>query len=126
MLNRYLSLIVSVVAPASAAVMLVAGAHPIGTVTLAERVPCVGLAIVASMLAFFYFRTMPTQSTRAEAAMWAGLSFFFLVAAFALPHLGAVAIVATLSLAAASTVRLLAGSSRGAVAQSPIQRRLFA
>ncbi len=46
MLNLYLSLIVAVVAPASAVTMLVAGAHPVGVVTLAERLPSVGLAIV--------------------------------------------------------------------------------
>ena len=127
MLNRYLSLLVAIVAPASAAAMLIAGAHPIGVVTLAERASCVGLAIVALTLAILHARAAPTGTTRAESAMWCGLSVFFFVATFALPHLGVWAIVATLLLAATSVARLVARDGHsGAVAQGPIRRRIFA
>ncbi len=127
MLNRYLSLIVAVVAPASALTMLVAGAHPVGAVTLVERLPSVGLAIVALTLACFCLRAMPMRSSRADAAMWSGLAVFFLVATFASPHLGLWAVVATLSLALSSAARMIAGHGRpGALSQSPIRRRIFA
>ena len=127
MLNPYLSLIVAVVAPASAVTMLVAGAHPTGVVTLAERLPSVGLAIVALTLAVCCLRAMPARSTRAEAAMWSGLAVFFLVIAFAAPHLGLWAVVATVSLALSSVARLIAGHGRPrALSQSPIRRRILA
>ena len=127
MVNRYLSLLVSVVAPASAAVMLVAGAHPIGVVTLAERAPCMGLTILALTLAILHTRVAPTPSARAEAAMWWGLSIFLFVATFAAPHLGLWGIVAALSLAATSVAGLVAGHGRsGALSQSPSRRRIFA
>ena len=127
MLNRTLSLIVSVVAPASAATMLVAGAHPIGTVSIAARASCAGLAIVAALLAVAYLRARPAPGARAEAGMWSGLAIFFAVAAFASPHLSAWAIAATLALAAASAVRLVGAPTHAvAVAASPIRRRLFA
>jgi hypothetical protein len=127
MLNRYLSLIVAVVAPASAVTMLLAGAHPVGAVSLADRLPGIGLAVVALTLAVLCLRAVRTPSTRADAAMWSGLAAFFLVAAFASPHLGVWAAVATLSLALSSVARLLAGRRRpGDVSTSPIRRRIFA
>jgi hypothetical protein len=127
MVNRYLSLLVSVAAPASAAVMLIAGAHPVGAVTLAERAPCLGLAILALTLAIIHMRIEPTRSARAEAAMWSGLSIFLFVATFASPHLGMWGIAAALSLAATSVARLVAGHGRsGALSQSPFRRRIFA
>jgi hypothetical protein len=127
MVNRSLSLLVSVVAPASAAVMLVAGAHPIGTVTLAERAPCIGLAILASTLAIIHMRFGPTRSTRADAAMWQGLAIFFFVAAFVSPHFAVWSIVAALSLAATSVAKLVDSKRRsGGASPSPFRRRLFA
>jgi len=127
MLNRYLSLLVAVVAPASAAIMLIVGAHPVGAVTLAERAPCVGLAVLALTLAIIHMRIAPTRSTRAEAAMWWGLATFLLVAAFASPHLGLLGIAAALLLAATSVARLVAGhGGSGAVPRSPFRRRIFA
>ena len=56
MMNRCLSLIVSVAAPISAAVMLFTGAHPVGAVTLSERMPCIGLALLALALAIVHAR----------------------------------------------------------------------
>jgi hypothetical protein len=113
MVNRYLSLLVSAVAPAAAAVMLIAGA-PSGAVTAAERAPCLGLAILALTLAIVHLRIAPTRSARAEAAMWSGLSVFLFVATFASPHLGGFAIAAALSLAATSVARLFSGRGRSA------------
>jgi hypothetical protein len=126
MVNRYLSLLVSAVAPASAAAMLTTGAHPIGAVTLAERAPCLGLAILALTLAIIHLRIASTRSARAEAAMWSGLSIFLFVATFASPDLGPWGIVAALSLAATSVARLVASHRRpAALSQSPFRRRIF-
>jgi hypothetical protein len=126
MVNRYLSLVVAAVAPASAAVLLIAGAHPIGTVTLAERAPCAGLAALALALAFGHMRRVPTRSARAEAAMWQGLAAFFVVATFAMPNFGLWGIVATVSLAATSVARLVAAQRpSGASTQRPFRGRLF-
>jgi hypothetical protein len=127
MVNRYLSLLVCAVALASAAVMLIAGAHPIGAVTWAERAPCLGLAILALSLAIIHVRIAPTRSARAEAAMWWGLSIFLFVATLASPHLGLWGIVAALSLAATSVARLVSSHGRsGAGSPSPFRRRIFA
>ena len=118
MVNRYLSLIVAVVAPASAAILLIAGAHPFGTVTAAERAPCVGLAALALTLAIIHMRVAPSPAARAEAAMWCGLSIFFLTATFASPHLGLWALAAALSLSASSVARLFGRGRPGARSQS--------
>lgn len=119
MVNRYLSLLVSAVAPAAAAAMLIAGTHPSGTVTAAERVPCLGLALLALTLAIVHLRIAPTRAARAEAAMWSGLSVFLFVATFASPNLGVYAFIAALSLAATSVARLVSSHGRsGAVSQS--------
>lgn len=112
MVNRYLSLLVSAVAPAAAAAMLIAGTHPSGTVTAAERVPCFGLALLALTLAIVHLRMVPTRARRAEAAMWSGLSVFLFVATFASPNLGAFTFVAALSLAATSVTRLYSHRDR--------------
>ena len=127
MMNRCLSLLVSVLAPASAAIMLFNGTHPTGVVTLAERAPCVGLALFALAMAILHLRVAPTRTTRVEAAMWLGLTFFFLVASFASPHLGPWGVVAALLLGATSMARLVAGQGRsGALSPSPFRRRIFA
>jgi hypothetical protein len=121
MVNRYLSLLVSAVAPAAAAAMLIAGTHPSGTVTAAERVPCFGLALLALTLAIVHLRIVPTRAGRAEAAMWSGLSVFLFVATFASPNLGVFTFVAALSLAATSVARLVSSHGRsGAVAQAQL------
>ncbi len=112
MVNRYLSLLVSAVAPAAAAAMLFAGTHPSGAVAAAERVPCFGLALLALTLAIVHLRLVPTRAGRAEAAMWSGLSVFLFVATFASPNLGVYAFVAALSLAATSVARLYSGRGR--------------
>ena len=127
MLNRYLALLVAVVAPLSAAAMLFAGARPLGTVTLAERSPSVALAILAMTLAVLHLRNAPNLAARAEATMWYGIAIFLCVAAFASPHLSLLGIVGTLSLAATSVVRLVGrhGGSE-ALSQRSIRRRLFA
>lgn len=117
MLNRYLALLVAIVAPLSAAAMLFAGARPLGAVTLAERSPSVALAILAMTLAALHLRNAPTSSARAEATMWCGIAIFLCVAAFASPHLSVLGIVGTLSLAATSVVRLVARRG-GSTAQS--------
>lgn len=127
MMNRYLALLVSVLAPSSALALLIAGAHPIGAVTLAERAPCVGLAVLSLALAIVHMRVAPARSARAEAAMWWGLAIFFAVATFALPRFGVWGLVAALALAATSIARLLAASgSTAAVSPSPFRRRIFA
>jgi hypothetical protein len=127
MMNRYLSLLVAVAAPAAAALMLVAGSHPVGTVTLAERLPCLGLAILALTLAIVHTRVASSRPVGAEAAMWWGLSIFLVVATFASPHLGPWGIVAALSLAATSVARLVASPGRaGPMPASPFSRRIFA
>ena len=127
MVNRYLSLLVCAVAPASAAIMLITGTHPIGAVTLAERAPGFGLAILALTLAILHRRIAATGPARAESATWSGLSIFFFVASFASPHLGLWGIVAALSLAATSVARLVASHGRcDVLSPSPIRRRLFA
>ncbi len=127
MMNRCLSLIVSVAAPISAAVMLFTGAHPVGAVTLSERMPCIGLALLALALAIVHARVAAGRAARIDLAMWSGLTVFFLVASFASPHLGAWGIVAALTLAASSIARLVAAHGRPAVQmQSPFRRRIFA
>ena len=127
MMNRCLSLIVSVAAPASAAVMLFTGAHPVGAVTLAERVPCIVLALLALSLAIVHARAGAGRAARIDLAMWSGLTLFFLVASFASPHIGAWGIVAALTLAASSIARLVAAQGRPVMpTESPFRRRIFA
>jgi hypothetical protein len=127
MLNRYLALLVAILAPMSAAALLFAGARPLGDFTLAERSPCVGLAFLALTLAALHLRNAPNLSARAEAAMWYGMSIFLFVAMFASPHLSLLGIVGTLSLAATSVVRLIARNGRPyPLPQSSIPRRRFA
>ena len=109
MLNRFLFLLVAVIAPASCCAMLF-GAHPAG-VTLAERVACGVLASIALALAALHARPTTDRSAPFEAAMWLGLTALLVVAAFASPHLGWLGVVAVLTLAGTSIVRL-AGRAR--------------
>ena len=119
MLNRFLFLLVAVISPASSVAMLFGG-HPAG-VTLAERVPCLVFALVALLLAALHGRPTTDRSAPFEAAMWLGLASLLGVAAFAAPHLGILSMVALLTLAGTSTVRL-AGRARG----RPAPARRFA
>jgi len=127
MVHRYLSLSVAVAAPVSASALLVMGAHPIDAVSVAERAGCVGLALLALALAIGQLRGAATREGRAEAAMWWGLTIFHCVSTFARPHLGFWIIAGTLSLAATSVVRHLAGTRRP-VPTSPglFRPRIFA
>ena len=64
MLNRFLFLLVAVISPASSVGMLF-GSHPAGVVTLADRLPCLALALVALALAALHAarpRTAPHRS----------------------------------------------------------------
>lgn len=126
MLNRILFLIVAVGAPTSAFAMLYVGAHPAGAVALTDRLPCLGLAVLALALGALHARAGTRRSSAAEAAMWCGLATFLLVAAFASPYLGAWAFVALLCLAGTSVVRLADRVRGGRTTASPFQRRIFA
>jgi len=112
MVNRYLSLLVSAVAPAAAALMLIASANPIAVATPAQRAPCLALALLALTLAVIHLRIVPSRAGRAEAAMWSGLSVFLLVATVASPHLGLLAIAIVLMLAGTSVTRLVGKRAR--------------
>ena len=109
MLNRFLFLLVAVLSPAASVAMLFGG-HSAG-VTLAERLPCIALAVVALLLAVLHARPTTDRSAPFEAAMWLGLATLLGVAAFASPQLGVLSIVAALTLAGTSIVRL-AGRAR--------------
>lgn len=126
MLNRILFLLVAVGAPTSAVAMLYVGVHPAGTVSIADRFPCLGLAVFALGLGLLHARAGKSRSSAAEAAMWCGLASFMLVAAFASPFLGAWTFVALLCLAGTSVVRLADRARGGPMAASPFQRRIFA
>jgi|KBSMisStaDraftv2_1062788.scaffolds.fasta_scaffold1146848_2 hypothetical protein len=108
MVNRYLSLLVSVAAPAAAALLLMESAHPMAVATPVERAPCLALALLALTLAVIHLRIVPARGVRAEAAMWSGLALFLFVATLASPYLGLFGIAATLSLAGTSVARLVA------------------
>ena len=111
----------------AASALLVMGAHPLDVVSVADRAGCVGLAILAAALAIGHLRIATTREARAEAAMWWGLTTFLCVATFVRPHLGFWIIAGTLSLAATSVARFLAGAGRRSPA-SPglLRRRTFA
>jgi hypothetical protein len=127
MLNRCLALLVAALAPASAAALVIAGAHPVGAVSLAERAPCLGLALLSLALAVANARVAPPASARVEVAMWSGLAIFFSVATVVLPRFGTWGLVAGLLLAATSLARLAAAPRRSAaVSQFPARRRIFA
>ncbi|MDQ6639165.1 MAG: hypothetical protein M3Z15_05810 [Pseudomonadota bacterium] len=126
MLNRILSLLVAIAAPASAFAMLYVGAHPAGVVTLAERAPCLGLAILAITLGTLHARAATDRAAALEAGMWWALSLFLLVAAIAAPHLGLWVILALLWMAGTSIVRLAGRMRGGRMAASPFRRRIFA
>ena len=104
MLNRFLFLLVAVISPASSVAMLFSG-HAAGA-TFAERLPCLLLALVALVLGALHARPTTDRSAPFEAAMWLGLATLLGVAAFAAPHLAVWSIVALLTLAGTSIVRL--------------------
>ncbi len=125
MLNRFLFLLVAVIAPASCCAMLF-GPHPAAVVTVAERLPCLALALVALALAVLHSSPTTDRSAPFEAAMWLGLTALLVVAAFASPHLGVLGVVALLTLAGTSVARLAARARSGLVTASPFRRRIFA
>lgn len=118
MLNRFLFLLVAVISPASSVAMLFGGHSP--GVAFAERAPCLAFAVVALVLAGLHARPTTDRSAPFEAAMWLGLATLLGVAAFASPHLSIGSIVALLTLAGTSIVRL-AGRARS----GPLAVRLF-
>jgi peptidoglycan/LPS O-acetylase OafA/YrhL len=120
MLNRFLFLLVAVISPASSVAMLFSG-HPAG-VTLAERVPCLAFALFALLLAGLHARPTTDRSAPFEAAMWLGLATLLGVAAYAAPHLGLWSILALLTLAGTSIVRL-AGRPRSRRTTAGLFRR---
>jgi len=124
MLNRFLFLLVAVISPASSVAMLFGG-HPAG-VTLAERLPCLAFAVVALLLAGLHARPTTDRSAPFEAAMWLGLATLLGVAAVAAPHLGIWSIVALLTLAATSIVRLAARARGRTTAARLFARRVAA
>ena len=124
MLNRFLFLLVAVVSPASSVAMLFGG-HAAG-VSFAERVPCLAFAVVALVLAGLHARPTTDRSAPFEAAMWLGLATLLGVAAFAAPQLGVWSIVALLTLAGTSILRLAGRARSGPLAARPFGRRLVA
>ena len=120
MLNRFLFLLVAVMSPAASVAMLF-GSHPAG-VGVAERVPCLALAVVALTLAGLHARPTRDRSAPFEAAMWLGLASMLGVAAFAAPHLGIWSIVALLTLVATSIVRLAGRARNAPLAARPFRR----
>ena len=126
MLNRILFLLVAVGALASASAMLYVGAQPANPVTLAERFPCLALAVLAVALGALHVRAGTDHSSAAEAAMWWGLATFLFVAAFSSPYFGAWVFAALLCLAGTSVVRLADRVRSGRMTSSPFQRRIFA
>ena len=120
MLNRFLFLLVAVISPASSVAMLFSG-NAAG-VSIAERVPCLALAGVALLLAGLHARPTTDRSAPFEAAMWLGLASLLGVAAFAAPHLGVWSIVALLTLAGTSIVRLARRARSRSLASRPLQR----
>ena len=123
MLNRFLFLLVAVISPASSVAMLFSG-HATD-VSFAERLPCLALAVVALMLAGLHARPTTDRTAPFEAAMWLGLASLLGVAAFAAPQLGVWAIVALLTLAGTSIVRL-AGRARSRSQARLLRRRAVA
>ena len=125
MLTRFMFLLVAVIAPASSVAMLF-GSHPPADITVAERLPCVALAIVALALAALHARPTTDRSAPFEAAMWLGLMTLLLVAAFASPRLGFLPIVAMLTLAGTSIVRLAGRARHRRMRVLRVRRRSFA
>ena len=120
MLNRFLFLLVAVISPAASVAMLFSG-HAAG-VSFAERLPCLALAVVALTLAGLHARPTTDRSAPFEAAMWLGLASLLGVAAFAAPQLGVWSIVALLTLAGTSIVRLARRARSRSLASRPLQR----
>ena len=124
MLNRFLFLLVAVISPASSVAMLFSG-HAAG-VSFVERLPCLALAVVALMLAGLHARPTTDRSAPFEAAMWLGLASLLGVAAFAAPQLGVWSIVAVVTLAGTSIVRLVGRARRRPLAARAIRPRAVA
>jgi peptidoglycan/LPS O-acetylase OafA/YrhL len=124
MLNRFLFLLVAVISPASSVAMLFGG-HAAG-VGFADRLPCLALAVVALMLAGLHARPTTDRSAPFEAAMWLGLASLLGIAAFVAPQLGVWSIVALLTLAGTSIVRLAGRARRRPLASRPLQPRAVA
>jgi len=112
MLNRFLSLMVAIVAPLSALAMLVAGAHATAPVSLAERAPGLGLALLALVLSVAHMRAARAGAAAHPAAMWWGVSAFLVISALVAPQLGRVSAFAVLALAAMSLVALASAPRR--------------
>jgi hypothetical protein len=125
MLNRFLFLLVAGISPASSVAMLF-GAHPAGAVTLAERLPCLAFVLFALALAALHARPTTDRSAPFEAAMWLGLATLLLVAGFVAPNLGVWSIVALLTLAGTSIVRLVGRAGSRPMKLLLIRRRLIA
>jgi len=123
-LNRFLFLLVAVLSPAASVAMLF-GSHPAG-VSIAERLPCLALAMVALTLAGLHARPTRDRSAPFEAAMWLGLASLLGVAAFAAPHLGIWSIVALVTLVATSIVRLAGRARSGSLAARRLGGRAVA
>ena len=122
--SRSLTLPVVVISPAASVAMLFSG-HAAG-VSFAERLPCLGLAVVALMLAGLHARPTTDRTAPFEAAMWLGLASLLGVAAFAAPQLGVWSIVALLTLAGTSIVRLARRARSRSLAARPLRRRAVA
>ena len=120
MLSRFLFLLVAVISPAASVAMLFSGRA--AGVTFAERMPCIALAVVALLFAGLHARPTTDRSAPFEAAMWLGLATLFGVAASASPQLGVWSIVALLTLAGTSIVRLV----RRPLALRALRRRAVA
>jgi peptidoglycan/LPS O-acetylase OafA/YrhL len=124
MLNRFLFLLVAVISPAASVAMLFGG-HAAG-VPFADRLPCLAFAVVALLLAGLHARPTTDRSAPFEAAMWLGLATLLGVAAFAAPQLGVWSILALLTLAGTSIVRLAGRARSRRLATRPLQRRAVA
>ena len=90
---------------------------------MAERLPCLALALVALAFAALHARPTTDRSAPFEAAMWLGLATLLLVAGFVSPHLGIWSIVALLTLAGTSIARLAGRARTRAMKVLTIRRR---
>ena len=124
MLNRFLFLLVAVISPAASVAMMFTSA-PAG-ITWAERAPCLALALVALLLAGLHARPTSDRSAPFEAAMWLGLATLLGVAAYAAPHIGGWSIIALLTLAGTSIVRLAGRARRRPAPARALARRAAA
>jgi peptidoglycan/LPS O-acetylase OafA/YrhL len=117
-------MLVADVSPASSVAMLFGA--PAAGLSSAARVPGLAFAVVALVLAGLHARPTSDRSAPFEAAMWLGLATLLGVAAFAAPQLGVWSIVALLTLAGTSILRLAGRARSGPLAARPFRRRLVA